>query len=755
MKPEPDTRPKVVVTEVYTFDLTVDSSFSIDFVSASGEVSITLPYDKHIWAAANDKSELNLAQLDMVTPNQETVHTLAVRLPIGADLDELLRSNREAVWSWQYTPPEPDDTLLTVEAQVIDGANFDPLARPEDLYKILFEHTNNFTSDLRIQLNVWVSNRNLLALASMRRRELHRMLLEQESDVQIFLLGGVTDALLAESLAALANSSGGRILIGVHSTGKVEGLSDDKSKIEQRLLKAALCCQPPIIFNPPELLENGHGHYIASVNVPRSKLDHHVLDGKLFTRRGAKTISEVATASTKHAPVISTPSGDSKQSLAELLSTDSHQSLIEGESIHTDSSTRSVVSNLITLGGSASEVSSNDLGRALCALINSELGSGKIVIRQTASNSSRWGLFVNQGASQKFDDLLNQALKALKPSIENLRPEFTTIDGAAIVILNIALQHPTVASFQDVGYIWNGTAIRELDQIELYARYMARCGQFLREPSNDDRVMLLYGSLNWPMQPNQQISSNSNSGETAYHATFDPQWRAQTWRNRRFQEKEGSNGVECILQTNLRHSFAKPGLKSLMLNDLEGSLHIQINKDLFSDIDFRLKEPHEILSGIPIHKRTQIIARLNIATDQIFSRRRRTSMLHFQVTDIWINFHQEDNLVADLQQICADSGFLLMKPFVLPNEKLIILQGFRNTKHQDVHLTVAIQAATTDIARELHFEQRIDSKHITSGYLDVRVVLSGIGDHVSQDLAELQLSVGQLIQERLHYLRTE
>jgi hypothetical protein len=85
----------------------------------------------------------------------------------------------------------------------------------------------------------------------------------------------------------------------------------------------------------------------------------------------------------------------------------------------------------------------------------------------------------------------------------------------------------------------------------------------------------------------------------------------------------------------------------------------------------------------------------------------------------------------------------------------VVLRGIRNTSHHDIHLILGFRYFTTDVTRELSFNQRVDRKQIKTGHLDVRIVLSGVGDKVSGEMASLQMELSQLIHERLHYLRTE
>ena len=75
-------------------------------------------------------------------------------------------------------------------------------------------------------------------------------------------------------------------------------------------------------------------------------------------------------------------------------------------------------------------------------------------------------------------------------------------------------------------------------------------------------------------------------------------------------------------------------------------------------------------------------------------------------------------------------------------------------------LLAGVRYESTQIQRQLQFDKRIDSKEVQAGQLDARLVMWGNLDPTPPDdlpmsMAELQLELRQIIQQRLQYLRAE
>lgn len=746
MSKEAEPSASIVVEETYTYDIEIGSFNQITCTSATGRVRVVVPYDGR--RLKPDDEPVTLGRFIFSTDTPALIvqpPELSLQLPAGASLVNLLRSGREAVWNWQYAPPLPKDTLLAVDAAIIDGAAFSPAMTEAQLTDLLFGTTDAFVSDLRLQLDLWMQNRRAAWLVNEQDRELRHLLQEQESDTQIFLPDADIGN-LAESLAALANGSGGRIIIGIRAN-QIVGLQEDLDTLQSRLLQAALKCVPPVVFTPPDILIGEGNKQVAKVVVPAAQGVNHVVNGRRPVRSGAKTISEIA-PSLPVETMAPPPIGDLRWLLSAGGGTD-----------------------VIVLGSPNSILTVDELGRAICALINSASGQGYIVARYLTTPKSGFLGLRRIGVPQYFEQILEQAGASLAPAMFRFYPAFATLDGENVAVLRIKPTHPTVATFRDGAYEWTGAVIRPFSYAELYRRYMERMGQPLRQSKTGDHALLSFGELYWPVQPPSipKLAVTQRADNDRSLAQFDEQRRAMVWRDLPFAEREGAKGLVCSLTTRLNQAFfgengmegasGQTGLNSGdsgMPNVLRGKLKIQLDDTLISGLECLVETEHPLLKGVPVAKRTFLIANITIYANEIFERRRRVSLFHFQVPDI--NFDETAyERIGDLHQICADLGFWLEKSFVqsLPRGTVILLRGIRNAGYQDITLTLGVMHSTTQMDRELRFEQRIDRKQLKTGLLDVRIMLSGVGQKSDQEMVRLQLELGRLTKERLHYLRAE
>lgn len=97
----------------------------------------------------------------------------------------------------------------------------------------------------------------------------------------------VTRPALAASLAAMANSSGGTVLVGLTPrAGRLQGLPDPSAVLDLTL-EAALSTSPPLIIPVPQviLLE---GRPLLYVSVPAGLPHVYSVDGKYLVRDGAR-----------------------------------------------------------------------------------------------------------------------------------------------------------------------------------------------------------------------------------------------------------------------------------------------------------------------------------------------------------------------------------------------------------------------------------------------------------------------------------
>lgn len=92
---------------------------------------------------------------------------------------------------------------------------------------------------------------------------------------------------LAASLVALANSAGGKVLIGLTPrSGRLQGLRDPQATIDVAL-EAALSATPPLIIPLPHVVEVA-GYTLLSITVPPGLPHVYSLDGKYLIRAGTR-----------------------------------------------------------------------------------------------------------------------------------------------------------------------------------------------------------------------------------------------------------------------------------------------------------------------------------------------------------------------------------------------------------------------------------------------------------------------------------
>jgi ATP-dependent DNA helicase RecG len=96
-----------------------------------------------------------------------------------------------------------------------------------------------------------------------------------------------TPARLAETLAALANGGGGRVLLGVNpSTGEPEGLTDPDELLD-RAVQAALSTEPPLIIPLPRIAQVA-GSRVLEVTIPPGLPHVYSYKGRYLARDGTR-----------------------------------------------------------------------------------------------------------------------------------------------------------------------------------------------------------------------------------------------------------------------------------------------------------------------------------------------------------------------------------------------------------------------------------------------------------------------------------
>jgi predicted HTH transcriptional regulator len=122
----------------------------------------------------------------------------------------------------------------------------------------------------------------------MKARDLHIQNLIQEGEHQMldFKFEISDSRRIARSLAAFANTDGGRLLVGVKDNGAIAGVRSDE-EIHMIQAAAEMYCQPPVRYSTEEWEINGKT--VLEVIIPKDKTDKHKApdsqgDYKIFVR---------------------------------------------------------------------------------------------------------------------------------------------------------------------------------------------------------------------------------------------------------------------------------------------------------------------------------------------------------------------------------------------------------------------------------------------------------------------------------------
>ncbi|MDP9309405.1 MAG: putative DNA binding domain-containing protein [Chloroflexota bacterium] len=120
--------------------------------------------------------------------------------------------------------------------------------------------------------------------------DLAQLLAAGENERTAFVKDRVRLEELAETLAALANRSGGTVLLGVGGRlrPKVDGV-DEPANAEELVLDAALLCTPPLLLPIPQRVQHGE-RLLLQVEVPPGLPHVYSVHGKYLMREGVANV---------------------------------------------------------------------------------------------------------------------------------------------------------------------------------------------------------------------------------------------------------------------------------------------------------------------------------------------------------------------------------------------------------------------------------------------------------------------------------
>jgi hypothetical protein len=335
-----------------------------------------------------------------------------------------------------------------------------------------------------------------------------------------------------------------------------------------------------------------------------------------------------------------------------------------------------------------------------------------------------------------------------------LYPALARVNEEQIGVLRVSSDIAPVALYDGAAYDWFQRALRSISIDEAFARYLQRQRTGETTHADGDRMQMVYGELDWPIQPPPALRNARNVRDRHDGCAYEVQRRAMVWSGRRFTRDRATIGWRCALTARLRQALmdvGDPGDTVQSLPMLHGQVVIRMNDVLASGATVRAQAVSKLLEHLPVHKRTNLHLQITADPQELFERRRRMSLLRFRLADVPLDSER----VATVRQACADLGFriLLVDENRLPDQAM--LEGIRSEGFCDITLLLGMVCERTRMSRTLRYEQRIDSKATHTSALDIRMALWGVSDAAATMIARLHMDLHQLLHQRLSYLRTE
>jgi hypothetical protein len=777
----------IQVDEHHTYEIVLGEKSVVTWKEGKVTVKVQIPYEKQrtygkdkLGTMPNPPDTLDLGQVQVNLPDDPaSPRTIPVTMPAGSNLPLYIKSCRQMLLPMDFPLPQPKNTLIDVQAEMFDG-----IARLERLLHGYAQsapdgvgnHTDPSDTSLRLRLNLWAPDL-LTRSPKAPGQELNEMLDKRENDRQIFLPqveGDDAITELAQSLVALANStSEGRILLGVARDGAVIGLPghNDAARqehVQQALLQATLHCKPHVPFAPPKYHEKD-GKFVAVVEIKPAQ-------------KPPATASSAGWRQRLPVPALRSPQND--QAEEKSIKPYEFAGVIYRRKGNVTTHKRAPrpprqwkrqplryleLMDVLKLGNCADVIVLNagegidtlTLGPAISGLVNAGQKNGVVVLRNLPVSWTahvrleqlRWRLRQHLHAYLQAE--LAQCLPRMKPPA--IRP--VVIAGEWVAIIRLTDIKVPVMLYDGKAYAWTGRNLKTLSTDEVFTRYLKRNDQ--GDGKKQDKVNLVYGELYWPMQPPKSSRIDGEQQKRRY----DAQRHAIIWEQQPFAPQPQKTGQSCMLTV--------PINQALMTIDTDGKVNRTTDPTLagrlfvrFDDVtatDLGVKPQAGEYTGtwfndLPIKKRTHLRLEFTVQAQELFKRRRRTSLLRFRVPDVTLDADR----LADLQQIFTDLEFYV-KPTATPHAATSpadwqVIRGVRNKAFSDIKFTAGVASKPTELARELHYEDRIDSKYLQTALTEIQVLLESWGEMdpaASLEMAQLHLDLYELISRRFQYLRTE
>ena len=281
----------IYIDEEHDYDVDLGVVSVVTWREARGSVRVEIPYDGALFKEDITANSHPVGDLQITYAGES--QTLPIALQAGAHWQRNLKSNKKHVVTAEYEISEPGDPLISIDGVVLDTLDEDIQPGSEGIFGDLEAYNN----PLALRLSLWVPD----LLAEARPSELYEleaMLLRGENTQLVFMPGPAAlnfEQKLAENLAALTNTAGGVILLGVDRNGHVPGVQYDaetRRYLLTTMLRAALRSSPPV---PISWIRHIPERKVVRIEVPKTNLTVHRVNGIIYKREG-RINSEEASA---------------------------------------------------------------------------------------------------------------------------------------------------------------------------------------------------------------------------------------------------------------------------------------------------------------------------------------------------------------------------------------------------------------------------------------------------------------------------
>lgn len=762
----PAEQPGITVEEHYSYRVELGCYPWVEWIAEQsyGELRVCVPYDGVRLPRTVDDATLDIGELYAQTSDGKRGATLLpIQLPAGERWEMLLKSGQQALVGGRYAVAEPAEPLFSIQGAVSD--------RPLNWQELVRYDLRGFEGALQLFIDLWAPD--LIEQSRPREAdELDLLLLRRQHLRQIFFSQVRSNSdvdQLAEALAALANTQGGAILVGVDSAGNVEGLGASDASFDALVLVAAravLQITPPPTIARMRRLRHSSGREVAVIETPASAQPEHNLNGRIYRRDGASTIAETATAAQqpRTPPVGPTLPLPRLELLLQPVERQPGRLALQPQS-------QPLQHPVILLDETA------ELGKYVCGLLNSRQGGLIVIVHPPGADQTSWQARLRStfsGAAERearFGRQLKSALAGLRPDVMPAATSLT-LHGTPTTVVHVPSiaawpSAPPFALFEGNPYLWREGELEQLPAAMLLDRLRSK--QTVHEEGSragDQKVYLEAAALHRPIRPPEAIrpqEARLPGGDPhgdAYRPAFDIQHQTMQWGLVQFEPDPVTLGHALRLSAPLQFASLQidaHGRVAVGAPNVAGRLSIRLNDALASGLKVGVSAKTQELAWLeelPLTKRTFVHLDIQVQIAELYERRNSASFLSCVLPNVAL----DEFRLRDIEKVCEDLGFRMARREPA-GPRTALLYGLRSAEFHDLSLTVALLQTEQEADREVRHTHHTDRRRLELPTLEIRVGLAGAENAADSPLADeikrLQIALFRTLRDRLRYLGIE